>query len=250
MKKGDFKPENGVADIHAFATTRWSMVLRVEEGSDTREQVLSELCRNYWYPLYAFVRSQGKSQEDAEDLTQAFFVHLLTRSRLEGLAPERGRFRSFLLASCKRFMVDEWRRENAAKRGGGVTPLDIDTEDMEERFAMEAPGGEMPDRTFDRVWAVSLVDRVCDRLGEDYRRAKKGEHFDRLRECLMGQNQRTYSELAAESGMSEGGFTMAVKRLRQRFREEIRSEISETIKDPADVDDELRYLLSVLSDSL
>jgi len=225
------------------------MVLRAgqSEGSDERDRALAALCRNYWFPLYAFARYSGKSPEDAEDLTQAFFSHLLQESRLGKLDPKRGRFRSFLLAALKRFMIDDWRRSRSEKRGGDTELFSLDREDFESRIEPDVDSAESVDRHFDRAWAVAIVDRVYAQLEAEYEKAGKPEVFRRLRQCLLGEAESSYAELAAETGMSLDGFTMAVYRLRRRFGEKLRHEIAQTIDSPEEIDEELRWLFLVLS---
>jgi RNA polymerase sigma factor (sigma-70 family) len=237
----------------AFSTTRWSVVLRADRelGEQGAEEgvygsALAELCRVYWYPLYSYVRRQGYSKEDAEDLTQAFFARLLSRTGLGGGDPEIGRFRSFLLTSMKRFLIDEWRKMKSQRREGETSAIRIDASGAEDRYAKETGLGYDAERIYDRGWALTVIERVQDRLAEDYRLAGRSELHGLLSACLDGGQEETYAELAPRAGMSVGGFTMAVHRYRRRFAEEIRKEIAETVDDPAEVDDELRWLMTVL----
>ena len=216
------------------------------DDADQKEEALAELCRNYWFPLYAWVRKNGRTREDAEDLTQAYFAHLLTKSPFEQLSPNKGLFRTFLLKTLKHFLIDDIRRERAEKRGGTVRNLSIDVDNFEERLANDLEEVSDPDRYFDRNWAVTLVDRVYSRIGEDYRKAGKSELFLLLKSCLLGKGEQSYVDMANTVGMSEGGFTMAVQRIRRRFGDEIRAEVEQTVSDPSEVDEELRWLLSVL----
>jgi len=245
------KPED-IPDTTAFATTRWSVILRadLELGSEGEAvgSALAELCRVYWYPLYSYVRRQGYGKEDAEDLTQAFFARLLSRSGLGGGDPEIGRFRSFLLTSMKRFLIDEWRKAKSLRREGETSLVSIDASEAEKRFAQEPDLKHDAERMFDRGWAILVVNRVQDRLAEDYRLAGRSELHGLLSSCLGGGQDERYAELAARAGMSVGGFTMAVHRFRRRFADEIRKEIAETVDDPSEIDDEVRWLMAVLGD--
>lgn len=247
MKSGEpsaAAPERGTR----FATTRWSLIRRIDDsdGGGAREVALAEMCRIYWFPLYAFVRRNGKSREDAEDLTQSFFAHLLSKEPFGDLSSDKGLFRTFLLKSLKHFLIDDVRREQSAKRGGDVKVLSIDVDDFENRIAAESENSDDLDLYFDRAWAVALVDQVYAKLGADYKKAGKGELFVLLKTCLLGKGDRSYVDMANAVGMSEGGFTMAVQRIRKRFGEEIRAEVEKVVSDPSEVDDELRWLLTVL----
>lgn len=229
-----------------FATTRWSMVLRIGDSSDERAEALAQLCRNYWFPLYAYARRRGNSPEDSEDLTQTFVARLLESADFSELIPNRGKFRSFLLTSFQRFMVDEWRKEQSQKRGGASADFSMDADEFEERLAAVPGSEDDPEYAFDRSWAVSLVDRVYEELANEYERAGKSELYRHLRECLLGGTDRIYADYADELGMSEGGFTMAVHRLRRRFGDEIRGEVAHTVSDESEVDEEVRWLLTVI----
>ena len=232
-----------------FLTTRWSVVLeagRTEGGSSTR-RALEALCKSYWFPIYAFVRRRGNDADDAADLTQEFFARLFERQDLARARPELGRFRSFLLVATKNFLANDWDRRTADKRGGGRTPLSFDVEDAEERYRREPVDDWTPERAFARSWALTLLDAVLERLGGDYENAGKGALFEALRGTLVaGREAPPYVELADQLGLSEGAVKVAAHRLRQRYKELLRAEISETLADPGDVEDEIRGLFEAL----
>jgi RNA polymerase sigma factor (sigma-70 family) len=226
----------------SFATTRWSLVLAAGAGGSG---ALAELCRSYWFPLYAFARRLGHSPHDAEDLTQGFFADLLARAGLTSVAAERGRFRSFLLASLKNFLSDQRDRARAQKRGGGQSTVSFDAVAAEERYAMEPPDAAAPELLFDRHWALAVVERALRRLEAEY--AGQAVLFTALRPMLTGSAALpSYAEIGGSLGMEEGAVKVAVHRLRKRYAQALRTEIAETVSDPADTDAELRHLLAVL----
>jgi RNA polymerase sigma factor (sigma-70 family) len=209
---------------------------------------LDTLCRTYWYPLYAFIRKQGFSPPDAEDLTQAFFVHLLGNHGLAAVARAKGRFRSFLLASLKNFLANERDRLGAQKRGSGQIHVSIDTAAAETRYGIEPADPRTAERAFERHWAITLLDTVLDRLRAEYAAPDKAKLFTALKFTLTGESKTTaYIEIAAGLGMSEGAIKVAVHRLRQRYRELLRDEVAQTVASPGDVDEELRHIFVVLS---
>jgi RNA polymerase sigma-70 factor (ECF subfamily) len=232
-----------------FVSTRWSVVLAAADRSspDSRD-ALDTLCRIYWYPVYAFTRRQGASAHEAEDLTQEFFARLLEKDYLEGVAPEKGRFRSFLLVCLRRFLANERDRARAAKRGGGRRPLSIDLADAEGRYRLE-PGHQLtPERIFDRRWALALLEQVLNTLERELEASGKGRLFDRLKVYLAAQRSAPpYAEAAQELGMTEGAVKVAVHRLRQRYRRLLRAEVARTVGDADDVDEEIRRLLEAVS---
>src|SRR5436190_12877409 len=172
------------ADI--FATTHWTVVIAAGRGqSGDAEAALEELCRTYWYPLYVYVRRQTATREDAEDLTQAFFARFLERNYLEKLTSQKGRFRAFLLASLKHFLANEWDRANRQKRGGGVTPLSLDWQSADARYQIDPADNLSPDKLYDRAWAVTLLERVITRLGDESAAEGKSKHFESLKPFLM-----------------------------------------------------------------
>jgi RNA polymerase sigma factor (sigma-70 family) len=230
-----------------FPTTRWSLV--VAAGDPRRKEArpaLVSLCENYWYPLYAYLRRRGYSADQAQDLTQEFFVRLLEGRYLDRADPEKGRFRSFILTSLKFFVADEGDRDRAQKRGGGtVEPLEFPS--GEERYQREPAHDETPERIFERRWALSVIDRVVEKLREEFVNQGRPEHFERLKMFLLGQSDAPYAALAREMSTSEGALKVAIHRLRKRYRELFRQEIADTVTDPAEVESELTYLASVLA---
>ena len=230
-----------------FVTTRWSVVLAAGSNvaSAGAREALTSLCETYWYPLYAFLRSRGHSAPDAEDLTQAFFARLLEKHALRHADPGRGRFRSFLLTSLTHFAANEYDKEAAKKRGGGIPALSLEFENAEGRFQLEPATTETPEKLFDRRWAFTLLDRVLARLRTEMIEGDKESQFEQLKTYLVGdQPQPSYAEIASALGMSEGAIKVAVHRLRRRFRDLIRDEIMQTVSSPDEVEDELRHLWS------
>jgi len=236
-------------DRSAFVTTQWSAVLAAA-GSDTTQarSALEQLCRNYWPPLYAYVRRVGYPPEDAQDLTQEFFTRLLSQNMVGKADPERGRFRSFLLASLKHFLANEWEKARAQKRGGGVhlIPLGFDT--AETHCAGAVAPDESPDRAFDRQWALALLDLVLARLRREYTDSRRGDLFLGLKDTLAGgRSEIPYRKLGAQLALSEGAVKAAAHRLRRRYRELLREEIANTVSGPAEVEEELQQLFAALS---
>ncbi|HEY7335116.1 MAG TPA: hypothetical protein VH639_09545 [Bryobacteraceae bacterium] len=230
-----------------FPTTRWTLV--VAAGDPQRKEArsaLGSLCENYWYPLYAFVRRRGYPADEAQDLTQEFFTRVLEGRYLAHADREKGRFRSFLLTSLKFFVADEEDRRRARKRGGGqIVPLEFSR--GEERYQREPAHDETPERIFDRRWALSVLDRVMEKLRDEFVQHGRPEHFERLKVFLLGQSDAPYAALAREMNTSEGALKVAIHRLRKRYRELFRQEILDTVADPAEVESELRYLAAVLT---
>jgi RNA polymerase sigma factor (sigma-70 family) len=207
---------------------------------------LVSLCENYWYPLYAFLRRRGYPADQAQDLTQEFFMRVLEGRYLDRADPEKGRFRSFILTSLKFFVSDEEDRQRAQKRGGGlVVPMEFSS--GEERYQREPAHDETPERIFERRWALAMLDRVVERLRNEFVQHGRPEHFDRLKVFLLGQADAPYAALAREMNTSEGALKVAIHRLRKRYRDLFRQEIADTVADPAEVESELRYLAAALS---
>ncbi len=233
----------------AFATTRWSQVLAAG-GSDAAisREALAELCRIYWYPLYAFVRRKGHSPQDAEDLTQEFFLRLMDHDWLARADKSKGRFRTFLLTMLTRFMANEWDKASRQKRGGHLQRLPLIVEDAERRFSREPVDSCTPEQEFERQWALTVLDRVLDRLVEDYANRDQTVLFEALRPSLIGDREaQPYQRLAADLGMTEGSVKVAVHRLRQRYRERLLEEIAQTVASPDVAESELRHLFRVLA---
>jgi RNA polymerase sigma-70 factor (ECF subfamily) len=229
-----------------FVTTHWSVVLSAQDKNSPRSlEALEALCRTYWYPLYAFVRRQGRNPHDAQDLTQGFFARLLEKDYLKAAACEKGKFRTFLLVALKRFMADEWDRQHAQKRGGFAPILSIDQELAESRFSAEPVHQLQPDVLFDRQWATTLIERVMAQLQEEYLATGRARLFEYLRSCLIkDESAQPYAEIAAQLNLTAAAVKMAIHRMRARYREILRAEIANTVSAPEDIDDEIRHLFS------
>jgi RNA polymerase sigma factor (sigma-70 family) len=239
----------GAVGQSLFATTHWSVVLAAaDEETPEAAAALERLCSTYWYPLYAFIRRQGYEIADAQDSTQAFFAHLLRKDFLRGVAPEKGRFRSFLLACLKHFLADEWEKARTAKRGGTGPELRLDWAQAEECYQLEARVEANPESLYERRWALDLLERVLDQLRDEAVASGKGAVFDQLQGCLLGEHRtETYAQLGARLGLSETAVKVTVHRLRQRYRELLREQIAHTVTRPEEIDDEMRYLFEVVS---
>ncbi len=224
------------------------MVLSAAHSDTTRARTaLESLCQTYWPPLYAYVRRRGYSPEDAQDLTQAFFARLLERNAVASVAPEKGRFRSFLLASLNHFLSDEWDKARAQKRGGGKV-ISLDLQSAETQLGVIPVENFTPEKAFEHRWAITLLEQVYQRLRAEYHTHGKGALFDVLRVTLAGTSDAApYAELARQLDLSEGAVKVAVHRLRQRYRVLLRDTIADTVSTPDEVEDELRFLFAVLA---
>ena len=228
----------------AFTTTSWAMVLQAAGGeSSEARSALARLCRTYWYPIYAYIRRRGHSEADAQDLVQGFFEHLLERESLQRVTRGRGRFRSFLLTCLNHFLADRRDFVGAAKRGGGCETISSDATAAEGRYQLEPVEQRTPERLFHRRWATVLLETVLDQLEQEYVSAGNGRTFSKLQAFLVGENgSETYRTAAADLGTSEAAMKMAALRLRRRFRELLCQRIAETVADPAEVEEEQRFL--------
>lgn len=234
-------------DAVRFEATRWSIVVAAGGADSERaHRALKHLCAAYWYPLYAFVRRQGQSPHDAQDLTQAFFARLLERNFLGDADPGKGRFRSFLLGALKHFLSDEWNRARALKRGGGVRFIALDAESAETRHKMEPADESSAESVYDRRWALALLDRVLRRIRGEFARDGKEHVFEVMKSALTGA-KIAYAEIAVHLGLTEGAVRTAVHRLRIRYRDLLRAEIAETVASPAEVDAEMQHLFAALT---
>jgi RNA polymerase sigma-70 factor (ECF subfamily) len=235
---------NGGSPI--FATTQWTIVLEAQ-GSDSpqAQAALERLCSTYWFPLYAFVRRQGRSPHDAQDLTQEFFARLLEKDYLKSAAREKGKFRTFLLVALKRFLANDWDRQHAEKRGGFVPVVSIDQKLAESRFESEPSHNQQPDVLFDRQWAMTLLEHTMKRLHEEYVTSGRTKLFEYLRGALArDESALPYAQVASQLNLSEAAVKMAVQRLRARYREILRAEIADTVSSPDEVEEEIRHLFS------
>jgi RNA polymerase sigma factor (sigma-70 family) len=237
------------SDAAGFAATHWTVVLaaaRSVESSRTAE-AMTELCRTYWYPLYAFLRRRGHETHEAEDLTQDFFAHLLGRAFLANVDRAKGKFRSFLLASLKHFLSDQRDRASAQKRGGGQAMISLDGLDAEARYRLEPAQDITPEKMFEKQWALSVLEKVLSRLDTELAAEGKATLFEALKETLTGGRSGRFAMIGAELGMTEGAVKTAAHRLRQRYRALIREEIGQTVGGAEEIEDEVRYLLSCLA---
>jgi RNA polymerase sigma-70 factor (ECF subfamily) len=243
LKKNEPAPEN-----KRFNTTQWSVVLRAcQSETDLEKESWNELIETYWFPLYAFCRRQSKSHQDAQDLTQSFFVHLMTAASLDTVSPLKGRFRSFLLASFRNFIANRSREASAARRGGGHQFFSLSADDVEARFSRGGNADESPERTFDRLWVESLLQRTKDRLANDYRRANKQELFGLLVPHLMcDENAISRLEIGKQLNMSQPAIAMSIHRMRRRYGEILLNEVALTVDNPAETKDELRCLMAIV----
>jgi len=249
VPKPDQPPGGADGRKLVFATTHWSVVLAASDtDSPQADEALAQLCRTYWYPLYAFVRRKGHSPEDAQDLTQAFFARLLEKNYVAQAERERGRFRSFLLAALTHFLADEWDKTRRQKRGGGREIISFDAVSAEDRFRLEPINQLDAAKLYERRWVTTLFAQVLARLEEEFRDSGKGELFDGLKSSLLAEPAGpTYAELGARLGLKEDAVKQAVHRMRRRYRELFREEIAQTVAGPGEVEDELKHIFAVLS---
>ncbi len=238
------RPEAGL-----FVTTRWTEVAAARDANAPgAAAALEALCRAYWRPLYLWLRRQGRNPHDAQDLTQEFFSRLLEKDWLRAADRDKGRFRTFLLVALKRFLSDDWDRTRAQKRGGGQLAAPLDTELAEQTLASHASGPpESPDQAYERQWALTLIERVIARLREEFTAAGRTDEFDALKDFLTaGRGEIPYATVATRLNTSEGAARVAVHRIRKRFRELFREEVTATVAPGEDIDDELRQLQAAL----
>ncbi len=224
------------------------MLASADTGSTQARAALEQLCRTYWYPLYCYIRRRGYTHEDAQDLTQGFLLRWLERNSFARADASKGRLRSFLLAGLNHFLSDQWDRASAQKRGAGRPTLSfMDTRLAHERYRLEPLEERSPEKLFDRRWALTLLDQVLLRAEQEFRQAGKLELFKQLRLFLVsGTGEESYAELGARLGMSREAVKKAVQRMRHRYYELFRAEVAQTVADPAEVEEELRYLCAII----
>lgn len=228
-----------------FPATRWSLVNLASNTEGT--EALEKLCHVYWYPLYAFARRSGQTATNAEDLTQGFFQKLLEKHWLADAMPEKGRLRTFLLTAFRRYMANEWRRDQAEMRGGGWNRVDWQQADGEQRYATTTTE-LLPAELFDRQWALAVMERTLDGIQEEFVQRGKETQLDELKSVLMmDKGAIDYAGVAKRLQMTEGAARVAVHRLRKRFRLRFREEVSLTLEEGEDLEEELRYLARVLA---
>lgn len=227
-----------------FTTTHWTTVLLAGNHSST---ALEKLCRSYWYPLYGYIRRQGYDVHEAQDLTQGFFERLLGKHHLRSVHPTKGKFRSFLLTGVNHFLINERERALASKRSSGQPAFSLDDDSAENRYQMEPASDLSPDKLFERRWAMTLLDQAFNLLQAEFLNERKASLFEALKPFLSGEAEPgDYNDIAARLEMKPGAVSVAVHRLRQRYREIVREEVAHTVTRPDEIDEELRYLLSLI----
>jgi RNA polymerase sigma-70 factor (ECF subfamily) len=241
-------PKSDSTGAAPFRTTHWSVVLAAGDiRSPQSGEALEKLCRTYWYPLYAFVRRRGYSPDDAQDLTQGFFARLLARQDLGHVDRQKGRFRSYLLAALQHFLADEWDKASAQKRGGEAPTLSLDGPAAEQSYQQEPADELNPEKIYDRRWALTVLERAQADLRAEFVAAGKGNIYEALKLFLSGEKPgQTHAQVAARLGKSPDAVRCAVQRLRQRYGELIRAEVAHTVSSPGQIDEEIRYLLTMI----
>lgn len=234
--------------VGQFTTTCWTRVLEAARfDSPEGAEAFAQLYKDYRYPLYAFVRRRGFSPEEAEDIIQVFFEKLIRNQGLDGLQREGGRFRSFLLTALSRLLANEWSKARSQKRGAGAQMVSLQSDDAETRFTAQPPDSALPELSFDRQWAFTLLERVVEVLRHQYERCGKKKIYDTLSPWLLTDPPTLYHDLAAQLGMSEGAVKVALHRLRHRYGKAVREEIGRTVSGPEEVSAELQYLIRVVT---
>ncbi len=231
-----------------FNTTQWSVVLRAcQSAPELERNAWNQLIQTYWFPLYAFCRRQQKSHQDAQDLTQSFFTHLMSAASLDTVSPTKGRFRSFLLASFRNYIANQIRFASTIQRGGKQTIFSLQADDLEDKFSRSCRWDESPERSFDRNWVEALLKRTLERLADDYRKADRHELFQLLEPHLSSDsNALSRIEIGKRLSMSQPAIAMSIHRMRRRYGEILLNEVSRTVDNPADVEDELRRLMAIV----
>jgi RNA polymerase sigma-70 factor (ECF subfamily) len=243
------KPRGG-ADPAAFHTTQWTVVMRARGNAPEARAALGDLCEAYWTPVFRFLRREGRSEDDSQELVQEFFTHLLSGGGIDQIDPEKGRFRSYLLGALKHFLADRKRNEGRQKRGGDVVIESIESGGTETSPGMPIPdpAGPVSDAWFDREWALAVMDRGLTAVQTAFEESGKGKPFQVLKPWLIGDTENlSQADAATELGMTTGAVKVAIHRLRKSFRDAIQAEIAETVTDPDEIAEELRYLINVLS---
>jgi DNA-directed RNA polymerase specialized sigma24 family protein len=233
------------ASAGEFTATHWSVVLLAGQGS---APALEKLCQKYWYPLYAYVRRRGYEVEDAQDLTQAFFAHLLEKNSLVHADRNKGPFRGFLLMALNRFLANQWHRSQAAKRGGGLCPVPLETGTAEHLYRLEPASDETPEKIYERRWVLAVLDQALARLTQECAAEGKAGLFEQLKQFMSADTGKgEYAAVAARLGMNPETVAVATHRLRHRYGELVRQEIAHTVSGPVELEEELRWMFSVLS---
>ena len=240
--------QSSVASRPNFQSTRWSIVLQARAPGDSiaARNAMATLCESYWLPIYVFARRRGNSEHDAQDLTQGFFAKLLEKDAIANARPDRGRFRSFLLASFRNFLANEWDYRTAKKRGGQVTTWQMNFADAEEVFDVTTE--EDAEKLFERQWVAAILGRVMVELRDDAKLAGNERQFEVLKDFIAGRNPgRSYRDAAAELTITEAAAMTAVSRLRRKYRERIYAAVADTVSDPSEIEDEIRELFASLA---
>jgi len=231
----------------AFTTTHWSVVLTAQSESPAAQEALEKLCRIYWRPIYSFVRRQGIGREEAQDITQGLFAQLLERKKLSAIRKEKGRLRSFLLGALKYFLADEQRRAMAIKRGKGQRLIPLEELHGDDQIEMEPADPMTAEMIYERRWALTVLERVLNRLKDEYEATNNAALFDSLKELLPDEpGAPSQADIAARLGMTENAVRQAFYRFRQRYQALLREEIAHTVATPGDIEDELRHLIAVV----
>lgn len=229
-----------------FPTTRWSVVLGAARGSEAPRKALHELCAAYWRPLYAFARRDGLSAEDAEDLVQGFLSSLLSGTTMAAVDRDRGRFRSYLLGALRHYLANERARAATLKRGGGQAPLSLTIDREDAEGMLEIPDDRTPEEAYAYVWAMEILRRTRERLGQRYADDGRAELFEALEPFLLDGDTPRYREVAQRLSMTEANARVAVHRLRGRFGVALREEVADTVPTDAEIDDELRAVIDAI----
>jgi RNA polymerase sigma factor (sigma-70 family) len=249
IRRGESTPTS-LNDVSAFPSTQWTMVLRAGTASDAQAHAaLESLCRRYWYPLYSFVRRQGRDHHEAEDCTQEFLARLLAAEGLQRVRPEGGRFRTFLLSCLRNFLTNEWIRSNTAKRRGGLTSVPLASTGYSDGVSREMPDpGLTPEQAFDLSWATSILDRAVHELRTEYQSSGREKIFETMAPLIWAtESNESLIPHAAAAGVTVNAFTVALHRARRRLGDRLRAAVAETVADPTEIDSELRHLVSALS---
>ncbi|MCX6928902.1 MAG: ECF-type sigma factor [Verrucomicrobia bacterium] len=239
--------ESKISSTGTFPTTHWSVVISAGQNTSPQAtEALEVLCRTYWYPLYVHVRRRGYDPQEAQDLTQEFFLRLLTNAYLSHAERNKGKFRSYLLVALNHFLTDDWRRAQAAKRGGGQKLISLDADTAEARYTLEPSSDLTPERIYERCWALTLLDQAMVKLKEECSAAGKRPQFDVLGAFLTSEaTESDRATAGAQLGMTPGAGAVAIHRLRQRYRELVLEAVAQVVASPAEVEDEIRWLFSV-----
>jgi RNA polymerase sigma-70 factor (ECF subfamily) len=241
--------ESEKAGRHAFATTHWSVVMAAGQDDTAAQNALETLCRAYWYPIYVYVRRKGNGPDDAQDLTQEFFAQVISKQHLRQADRNKGRFRSFLLAVLDHFLAREWNRAHRQKRGGKFNFISLDQQTPEDRYRLEPADNDTPEKKFQRQWALTVLNQAMEKLERECAAHGKEGLFREVQFILSGDRVgASYAGIGQRLAMGEGAVRVAVHRLRHRYGELLRAEVAQTVGRPEDVDEEMRCLLSALSE--